>query len=215
MTDRPILFSAPMVQAILREIYNPGAGKTQTRRVLKPQPSGDVYRFGWSVGQGATWADQNGGYDKLPFWAGDKLWVREQWSGEWAWHDWKPSTRVSGAYGGEVYDRNTIWYWADGNPEYGDWERPRPSIHMPRWASRITLDVTDVRVQRLQEIDEQDAKAEGYEHEIYATRASCWFRTLWDSLNADRGFGWSDNPWVVAITFRPHLCNIDQMEKAA
>jgi hypothetical protein len=202
-----------MVQAILREIRNPGTGKTQTRRVLKPQPSGDVYRFGWSAAQGATWADQNGGFNNLPFWAGDKLWVREAWRAERSWDNRPPR---------DLFAADPIWTEADG--EWSDIVSPsngftigklRPSMFMPRWASRITLDVTDVRVQRLQEISVDDAIAEGRPKGGEFLSSRRWFRTLWDSLNADRGFGWSYNPWVVAITFRPHLCNIDQMEKAA
>lgn len=201
MTDRPILFSAPMVQAIMREIVAPGTGKTQTRRILKTRP--DAPQTQYSIG--------------------DRLWVREQWSGEWAWHDWKPSTRVSGVYGGEVYDRKTIWYWADGNPEYGDWERPRPSIHMPRWASRITLVVTDVRVQRLQEISEADALQEGVSSgsvtddvsgvaEGWSAKTS--FKALWDSLNKDRA-SWDSNPWVIAVDFKPLLENIGDAPDAS
>lgn len=113
---------------------------------------------------------------------------------------------------------------------------------MPRWASRLTLTVTDVRVQRVQEISEGDAMAEGILHEnviigadgaggthreISADRywngteedehegdeyASEAFANLWDSLNAQRGFGWDANPWVIAVTFEAHRCNIDKME---
>lgn len=228
MTDRQILFSGPMVQAILREIRAPGTGKTQTRRVLKHQPrirpelveptgSGQPY---WAVFNG-DWEDH---VVSVPYASGDRLWVRETWSDVWAVRKVRISMREPAP--------GAIWYWADGDPTEFEWERPRPSIHMPRWASRITLEVTDVRVQLLQEIREADAVAEGIiqlpqidkdggRHftvdgvdgidEKTAARA---FRTLWDSLNADRA-PWASNPWVVAISFKPHLCNIDQMEAAA
>lgn len=239
MTDKPILFSAPMVQAILREIRAPGTGKTQTRRVLKPQPRGDVIQFGWVRGTGAHWTDQEWNTHKLPYWTGERLWVRETWSDVWAVRKVPIGEREPAP--------GAVWYWADGDPTEFEWERPRPSIHMPRWASRITLEVTDVRVQRLQEISEADARAEGVPEclegslgdGVYCNRcrgegvhgalgqgggvievdcSDCdtaikKFRTLWDSLNADRA-PWASNPWVVAVTFRPHLTNIDQMEKA-
>lgn len=89
--------------------------------------------------------------------------------------------------------------------------RWRPGIHMPRWASRLTLHVTDVRVQRLQDISEDDAQAEGCpcqsDDDLCGMEAAGWFRDLWDSLNAERA-PWSSNPWVVAVTFRPVLGNI-------
>lgn len=227
MTDRPILFSAPMVQAILREIRNPGTGKTQTRRVLKPQPPEASHfhsKLNAQSGQVAIFSHplSNEQWKRsLTYSPGDRLWVREAWRAERSWDNRPPR---------DLFAADPIWTEADG--EWSDIVSPssgftigklRPSMFMPRWASRITLDVTDVRVQRLQEIDEQDAKAEGVTEgsirdevsgvlEGWSAKTS--FRTLWDSLNADRA-PWADNPWVVAVTFRPHLCNIDQMEKAA
>ena len=121
---------------------------------------------------------------------------------------------------------------APGDPEKE--VRWKPSIFMPRWASRLTLTVTDVRVQRLQEISTDDAKSEGIpEFAEDAGRIGLpavsgidgceWdnrssvenFRLLWDSLNAKRGYGWDANPWVSAYTFTVHRQNIDQMERAA
>jgi len=95
---------------------------------------------------------------------------------------------------------------------------------MPRWASRLSLKVTDVRVQRVQEISEGDAEAEGVSaigadnapEELSDFRSFVWaFHQLWDSLNDKRSFGWDMNPWVVAITFEVHHCNVDQFERAA
>lgn len=220
MTDRPILFSAPMIRVILREIAAPGTGKTQTRRIIHP------YEVVPHPFKGAKAAPSNlmvvkvparlGGFIDGPtfsprFAPGDRLWVREAFS-----------------YDRLDVDRDGIlppWYWADGNPDAGDWTRPKPSIHMPRWASRLTLIVTDVRVQRLQDISEDDARAEGIEHDQDRSRGNviAWrdyldrggkcgtaiasFRSLWDSLNAERA-PWAGNPWVVAVTFRPVLGNI-------
>ena len=124
-------------------------------------------------------------------------------------------------------DCSRIWYWADGNPTEGDWTRPRPSIHMPRWASRITLEIVSVRVERLQDISEEDAIAEGvycgnvivysyYEnghHEVWEDRyffdggpdegfesAVDAYAALWDSINGEGS--WEKNPWVWVIEFR-------------
>ncbi|MEN0039834.1 MAG: hypothetical protein AAF764_00715 [Pseudomonadota bacterium] len=202
MTDRPILFSAPMVRALL------AGRKTQTRRVAKFQPSDKADR---DVATAVCWPKTA---------EGDRLWVREAFAD-------------ANDHGVE-----TILYRADGhrvefdlfdvNPEdlpnsydFATWAaaleagvegRWRPSIFMPRWASRLTLVVTDVRVQRLCDIDGLDAIAEG------VTRVegeAPWrsFKHLWDSLNAARGFGWVENPWVVATTFTVQHGNIDGLVK--
>ena len=190
MADKPILFSGSMIRAILREVSAPGTGKTQTRRVLKPRPRRTIFFDAKTAG-----LEQ---FRDPAYRAGDRLWVREAIS-----------------YDRLDVDRDGIlppWYWADGNPDAGDWTRPKPSIHMPRWASRLTLIVTDVRVQRLQDISEDDARAEGVECDsdgwrdyMMPTTQCCGsarnsFATLWDSLNAERA-PWSSNPWVVAVTF--------------
>ena len=219
MADKPILFSGSMIRAILREIAAPGTGKTVTRRVLKPQPQGvSAARRVRDECYHITPESNRCTVDfKAPNYApGDRLWVREAIS-----------------YDRLDVDRDGIlppWYWADGNPDAGDWTRPKPSIHMPRWASRLTLHVTDVRVQRLQEISEADARAEGIEpreirpvHDSDQPAETWWFgtengrasaksafRDLWDSLNAERA-PWVSNPWVVAVTFRPELGNIDRV----
>lgn len=198
MTDKPILFSGPMIRALL------DGRKSQTRRVLKPQPTiaplaseqlEDHELRGWlDIPVGDDFATVK----RLPFAIGDRLWVRETWNVPDAY---LASERRETALGLMNYAATP---WAIP----GRW---RPSIHMPRWASRLTLIVTDVRVQRLQEISEADARAEGAltgDHSVYA------FSQLWDSLNADRGFGWEANPWVSATTSTVHKCNIDLMEAA-
>jgi len=253
MTDRPILFSAPMVNAILREIQNPGTGKTQTRRRLpeKLAPPIDADEvLAWHPPIGATgnwapgglWARQrtdgpDGGYNRhigaLPYTPGDRLWVKEAHFAHGHWDltgdltkTGKPERRFVRVQSSDVLfdldpglvrpsslDNVTGWY-------------ARPSRFMFKSDSRITLDVTDVRVERLQDISGPDTIAEGVECETCAVmnqsacyRKGCWesratFRDLWDSLNAHRA-PWYDNPWVVAITFRPHLCNIADMGEAA
>jgi len=195
--------------------------KTQTRRAMKPQPGepwrrfhleGGCQRADWTLRyhQGAAYwssafhADAPGepASWRCPYGApGDRLWVRETFSG-WHHHEHQPPSEWS--------EGGSIWYWADGDPTEGDWTRPRPSIHMPRWASRLTLQITEVRVERLQDISEADALAEGAE----ACEHGFWFdRTpalagstaigayycLWEQIN---GAGsWAANPWVWALTF--------------
>ncbi|WP_186083797.1 hypothetical protein [Burkholderia gladioli] len=180
MKKRPILFSAPMVRAIL------DGRKTQTRRVAKEFAGRDnldaiLRRF----------PNQQGCPHGEP---GDRLWVRETW----------------GQYQLAPED---IVYRADEDFPCGSPKRWRPSIHMPRWASRITLEITGVRVERLQDISEADAIAEGIEHtsdgfsvdegrHFHAARARDSFASLWDGLNEARGHGWEANPWVWVIEFR-------------
>ena len=225
MSDKPMIFSAEMVRALL------DGQKSQTRRRLKEQNSiADAVKIGgryqWkSWKTGCTLGDV-----AAPYASGDRLWVRECWSGNHAFRETRPSQRSSFVGEGVPFFHDEVWYWADGSPEYGDWERPRPSIHMPRWASRLTLLVTDVRVQRVQEINEADAQAEG----SFLGRCACMppqnqgdninrmfrqtrcikcgqeFRDLWKSLHGPDA--WARNDWVAAISFTVHSCNIDQMD---
>jgi len=218
MADRPILFSGPMVRALL------DGRKTQTRRVLKPQPVGGPLRrtyvreFHGPVY--ALFGEHSSETIKLPYAPGDRLWVRESL---------KCGSNDQGA--------EWITYAADGEvpPGLGHykwfWERNLlPSIHMPRWVSRLTLTVTDVRVQRVQDISEAGAIAEGVERDFETrsfwgvegagvggatpryTEARLAFHRLWDSLNAKRdggAYSWDANPWVVAVTFTVAQHNID------
>ncbi len=217
MADRQISFSPAMVRALLE------GRKTQTRRILNPQPSG--VKQAWLHAPG-IWnvLPESGRCSvdwKAPGYAiGDRLYVREAWHTELRNDDIRPrDLRVS----------VPVYYEAGGGGEEAIPEcagRFRQGMHMPRWASRITLIVTDVRVQRLLEISEADAVAEGIEHDSDGWRdyqmpatqccptARDSFRTLWDSLNAERA-PWASNPWVVAVSFTVHQRNIDEMERAS
>lgn len=141
-------------------------------------------------------AERTGWMAHIGYAPGDRLWVRE-----------KHSLLESSITGRAA----PVWYWADGEISEGDYSWPRPSIHLPRWASRLTLIVQDVRVQRLQEITWQDAKAEGISGGYHQSE----FAALWDSINAKRGYGWETDPWVVALTFLTIRANIDAIEKEA
>jgi len=211
MKERPILFSAPMVRAIL------AGNKTQTRRVIKPQPKGtrtDAYPDRYNNGpHWAFWLPDNRMTEeqtwKCPYGEpGDRLWVRETWKTEERKEDCVDGIRLR-ADNAFVPIENTTEAadaWVQVNKRDGKW---RPSIFIPRWASRIILGVTNVRVERLQEITEEDAKAEGVEAVSCADvpRQAAWsnrqdFSRIWDSINAKRGFGWDTNPWVWVVGFR-------------
>jgi hypothetical protein len=208
VADRPILFSGEMVRALL------GGSKTMTRRVVKPQPE---HGISWITCDGSPaqsdWKLRDADGDdtdselRCPYGVpGDRLWVRETW----------------GPCAGGVVFR------ADGGtacPDGGKW---KPSIFMPRWASRITLEVVSVRVERLQDISEKDAKAEGLKgltkdgqlvkygipdrDGLPGTDDVGWpwsewnadpraaYRTLWESINGDGS--WDANPWVWVVGFR-------------
>lgn len=176
MKERPILFSGPMVRAILN------GTKTQTRRIVKPQP---VHIDGLGTVMNPSVITGNSCKHGKP---GDTLWVRETWAHR--------ALRVSGpeGYGCPVFRADDVDRRLPSGP-YNRVDRWRPSIHMPRWASRITLQITAVRVERLQDISEEDAIAEGVE---FGAKES--YRTLWDSIN---GAGaWDANPWVWVIEFK-------------
>jgi hypothetical protein len=222
MTDRPILFSAPMVRALLE------GKKTMTRRVLRPQPQvslAGMVRFddaGWFAPHIITAAMEVAGV-KMPYTVGDKLWCRESLKLD-------ESDLLVFAADDAFVPRDCI---PDG---FTVNRRSVPGIFMPRWASRLTLVVTDVRVQRLQKITEKDALAEGVQqfddasdpiHEaamaaglrygIWATDSGMLggqtavevFARVWNLLNARRGFSSANNPWVAAISFRVEKRNID------
>jgi len=197
MKERPIIFSAPMVRALL------DGRKTQTRRVVKPQPThlnpAGVPRIAQSVGNSKVIACPYGR-------PGDRLWVRETWCGEVDCH----TSQLIYNEDGNTYK---CLYRADGhhvvlddgdgftktNKDGSEASPWKPSIHMPRWASRITLEIVSVRVDRLQDISEADAQAEG----VYtdpACPAYDAYAALWDQIN---GAGsWDLNPLVWVIEFK-------------
>lgn len=227
MKERPIIFGAESVRAIL------AGTKTQTRRVMKPshvhavrKPSdgdlADVGRFEHAEGRLraylAAWPGVSIGEARCPYGApGDRLWVREAWWPDAPCDDTWDSTSFYGCKGAsldlipERYRKpEHVLYRATWTGTAGNWRSP---IFMPRWASRITLEVTQVRVQRLQEITEEDARAEGLSWVApsygvpglaasWLPRARDAFAVAWDSINAKRGFGWDKNPWVWVVNFR-------------
>lgn len=210
MKERPILFQGAMVRALL------AGTKTQTRRAIKPQPSGHHWqcvpgyelrhtladlangahgvRFHHTIPQNRAWDSDP--WVKCPYYGqpGDRLWVREAWA---------PAAE---------HGLSGVLYRAD----FGDEPRTikyKPSIHMPRWASRILLEVTEVRVQRLQEISPGDSISEGIGFEVrfgghclpdgshfHATDPRQSYFSLWESIN---GAGSVErNDWVWAVSFR-------------
>ena len=207
MSEKPILFSGEMVRAIL------DGRKTMTRRVAKPQPVqvGDNL-FDWDKGKvgvtfDKTWWDAKGKSpltEHAPYQVGQRLWVRETWYYDSHMHeltDGEPDA-PDGRYLHRLVYRATSPDWQ----VYGGW---KPSIFMPRWACRLELEVTAVRVERLQDISEEDAIAEGFvakdvriaPHMTRAYHARDGFVALWDSLNEKRGYGWAQNPWVWVVEF--------------
>jgi len=192
MKERPIIMSADSVRAIL------DGRKTQTRRVVKFP----------------VWVSED---DKL------KLFIQKPPTGLALYENGRPVKRMTCPYG-QVGDR--LWvretfthagrdyeYFADATEKDqlpGGWwyKRPKtPSIFMPRWASRITLEITGIRVERLQDINTEDIYNEGIIKSIPdtlegATLARFGAISLWDKLNLKRGFGWDSNPWVWVISFK-------------
>ena len=192
MKDRPILMSAPMVRATLAGV------KTMTRRVITPQPpaDGSAKAWTWAIDSDAPrpalgWQDKAIGARAAVCphgQPGDLLWVRETWA---VW--------------GEFRDGPGYCYRADADLNGVTW---KPSIFMPRAASRLTLRITDVRVERVQDITPEDCLAEGITPDMETHAGQYWredarerFATLWDGLNAKRGYGWAANPWVWVISF--------------
>jgi len=232
--ERPIIFSGPMVREILE------GRKTMTRRVVNPQPK-VIHAFYPDCSLETERIFRQGDQRvHCPYGApGERLWVRESFA-VISMDDWYANiargeriphgkTLADTDGGLEVLDLRenpTAFAWAKSHI---DSDRLRPSIHMPRWASRLTLEITDVRVERVQDISEADAHAEGIQipcdqeglpwlnvsrrvdsHPLWknpreATLADYWtgyYALLWNQINAKRGYGWNVNPWVWAITFR-------------
>ncbi|MBK1793398.1 hypothetical protein JHL21_02660 [Devosia sp. WQ 349] len=240
MGIKPILFSAPMVRSLL------DGTKTQTRRVIKPQPSD--YQGNPNPPRGQSWVNktrdepyialhddqvhwcwwdeynqQGPDWFKLPIAKGDTLWVRETWTARMT-HGWTIADARSRMYQEEIF------YRADNVEAIDGWW---PSIHMPREFSRIALKVAGVKVQRLQDISEEDAIAEGMtlatadavlnpeERVLYATthifspndRARFLYAAVWDLINGPGS--WDANPFVAAYTFTVHRGNVDALNGAA
>ena len=202
MKERPILFSAPMVRAILE------GRKTQTRRVVKIQPQAQPTSAKNLNNNGQqTWVsptDMGSLWQVCPYGQpGDRLWVRESFQPLLVegvkWRDSNYKTGVG--YAPNYVATSPVIEFMDCGHDDEITPRVTPSIFMPRWASRITLEITGVRVQRLQEISIEDALAEGITHSTFnAPRVE--YQWLWDSINAKSGLDWNKNPFVWAISFR-------------
>ena len=183
MAEKPILFNDEMIRAIL------DGRKTQTRRPIRT--SGFYVETQRSIKLNYT----------LRYTVGDVLWVRETWKPTRCGFDDSVSYVRYRADDTRLEIRHDIQGCMTDH-----W---RPSVHMPRWASRITLEVTDVVIQRIQEISTAECLAEGSVPpccKSFGTIGGGWtvhvlFREMWDSIYAKRGFGWDENPWVEAVTF--------------
>jgi hypothetical protein len=233
--EHPILFSGEMIRATLAR------RKTHTRRVIQPQPCL------WSKDNSIVEWTHNSSTFYVPIEAvsilaehcpygrpGDRLWVRETWGAVSRTEDPSPLEECAIEYRADLpagcTDQPGGWPADDarGNDEAPHW---KPSIFMPRWASRITLEIMNVRVERVQDITETDAGAEGVspnwisdlagwnpiEHgylgvptsddgdseEGYYRTARQAYSELWDHLNANRSYGWAVNPFVWVIAFKP------------
>jgi len=212
VTDRPILFSAPMVRALL------DGRKTQTRRMLKPQPH-------LMSDKGLSYIGTDGKGHRPRIFVGDRLYVREHW---------RTSGSLDSIAPRDLPRNAAVLYNAD--EERPVWAgKHRQAMHMPRWASRLTLTVTDVRVERLQDISADDAEAEGCppcpvcndhgwinsgpDGGWQCTAVGCGdayvdqYHRLWDHINGPGA--WDENPWVVAYTFTVQRGNIDQIGGAS
>lgn len=226
MKERPILFSAPMVRALL------AGTKKQTRRVLKTQPNEHHWQMlpGYELkrsdmvtidGRAAVKFShsipQNRGWDDATSWVrcpygipGDRLWVREAWR----------SGKLTDRFPPREMTPHVVWYEADGAAPEATNGRYRPGMFMPRWASRITLEITEVRVERLQSISPDDAIAEGLQWDKHIGWGT-WdadgsprcggdhdpvdvYRCLWTNINGNGS--WELNPWVWVVAFRRLAC---------
>jgi len=184
-----MIFSAPMVRA-LRD-----GSKTQTRHIVKP---GKDRNIGCELSTNELAGEVNAGkYANCPYGQpGDRLWVRESWSTHACFDSESPSS---------LKELRSIHYWADGDKITG---RKRPSIHMPRAFSRTTLEIVSIRVERLQDISEADARAEGCDgncpigslRAYLAGKHSYHYAQVWESINGSGS--WEKNPWVWVIEFK-------------
>lgn len=217
--ERPILMSGPMVKAIL------DGRKTQTRRVVKPQPPDDFDRHCWFDAPAYGWTNEP---EPAINWftlrcrhglPGERLYIREKWAlvqwDEDGTDDWTGSIpKEPPGLGWSAHHAAGSTYENDCLEDRGF--RWRPSIHMPRWAARIIIEVTGVRVERIQDISDADAIAEGIRRfdETAGQSVYTWYgvdrstdrnpigayRTLWESIHGPGS--WDANPWVWAVEFR-------------
>ncbi|TRO96766.1 hypothetical protein FKB34_01995 [Glycocaulis profundi] len=241
MTIRPILMSGPMVRAILdgRKSQTRRVLSIRGHKTFKVFGRSDTPGYDWQFRDAEMrWHDlrDNELKARLRFAVGDLLWVKETWA------DVNLYGAPGIAYRADEHIRDLMdepdFHCEDGTFNYvherlqfgargldwsvwasdlisgaeGNWRSP---LHMPRWVSRLTLRVTDIRVQRLQAISEADAVAEGcgpYDKSLNPNAigpARAIFEALWDSLNAKRGHGWDTDPWVVAVSFEAFRANVD------
>ncbi|WP_031521249.1 hypothetical protein [Siccibacter colletis] len=201
VTERGMIFNGEMVRAIL------DGRKTQTRRIMKPQPADDIARgvfpnpdaYGWKSSlkhkHGSTTAHF------CPFGQpGDRIWVRETFRVHSRATD--VATLVYKASERQIWTEQTHRVPVSVCNKPAVIEKWTPSIHMPRWASRILLEITDVRVERLNSISEEDAKAEGAPTEccVIGDKHFLGFRSLWKDIYGDDS--WQANPWIWVIEFK-------------
>ena len=198
MKEHPIIMASESVPNILN------GTKTQTRRVIKdPRKNFTQYNKGLSMGDIQREAEINSKPNfPCPYGqVGDRLWVKETWAAPIGYDALSPSG---------LWDMPKTWYFADGQPPK-NFGIKRPSIFMPRWASRIELEIAKIRVERIQDIKVWDCANEGIpipepfrfpSPREEAKYVICSFRELWDSLNSKRGHGWDKNPWVWSIEFK-------------
>lgn len=214
MKERPIIFGGESIPAIL------GGLKTQTRRVIKPQPN----KIRWCPIQNSRrydgWEDEHGKPYPCPYGKpGDRLWVREVWFADppydGTWDEY--------SFSDGVIENFSVLPERFKSPEFvlykSTWKgvdlRWRSPIHMPRWASRITLEVVNIRVEHVQDISEQYAVAEGWpggdvarltvaslSNSASGLQAQEWFINRWNFINAKNGYGWDVNPLVWVIEFK-------------
>jgi hypothetical protein len=218
MTVTPIRFNSEMVGALL------DGRKTTTRRVIKLPTKGEYIRKdmgGWEPttngGGGAfyivkgekipapetvgIWNKTTGTCLDVKYQVGDLLWVKEAWRTELSLDKKPPSYACPGGHG--------IAYKADSHDD--NWGKLRPSMFMCQWMSRITLEVTAVKIERLQDMQRGDAMEEGcpFPNMAIGDNPLHWFQSLWESINGEGS--WAANPWVVAPVFTVHRCNVSEM----
>lgn len=219
--ERPIIFSAPMVRAIL------DGRKTQTRRIIKPQPETFTVENGRECDvalthvEGDRWPRIATGRvitrQEVRWRPGDRAWVRETWARHTCAEDRAYAKGDGHPWGTPIYRATFGAMLAPVCEGFTPWRSP---VHMPRWASRLTLLIEGVRVQRLQDISEEDAVAEGAAGEgatvegmpVIVRSPIEDFRDIWRTIHGPDA--WDRNPWVAALTFRAIHRNIDHTEPA-